>query len=346
MNVMSDENLQSLAATTRAIFFYHPPQNRRGNPHRWLGKNKKKRLFKKCHAPRGESAFLRERELLAGRNVEPFSSLRVDWQMRNQGTPSTPGAGGWGGERKGEVNEKGGNLLILSFLRPFPPRKKTQSRGYHLTQDLQVLSAWLWRSNNAAATCARTHTHTSTLKRKQSGVRVLFQGKKKKKVSSVQSTFWSEHIVSIQDSRNSRSLISAICIPASHEAGRERWRGGREVFDFSSQIFAEKCWDPDISAIIARYAPTVSLDLHDFKGPARVLGEFKLFAGKFAANNINVNSNFLILCPLMAAVTSRLKKNKKTKRLKLAEDSRFCPPPLKGGATWWPLVAVLTPLPQ
>lgn len=112
----------------------------------------------------------------------PLCEWTDRWEIEVRQAHRVRGEGccGGDGERKGKVNEKGRTLLILSFLRPFPPQKrqkKTQSRGYHLTQDLQVLSVWLWRSNNAAATCARTHAHTHTEK-KQSGVRVLFQEKK------------------------------------------------------------------------------------------------------------------------------------------------------------------------
>lgn len=93
--------------------------------------------------------------------------------MRNQGTPSTPGAGGWE-ERKGEVNEKGGNLLILSFLRPIPPWKKT-AQGLPLdagfTSPLYVTLAFQQCCGNMCA-----HTHTM---KKPERVRVLFQGKKR-----------------------------------------------------------------------------------------------------------------------------------------------------------------------
>lgn len=60
INVLSDENLQSLADTTWAFFFYQPLWNHRGDPQGWLKNKKTSCLFKKCHALRGESALLRE----------------------------------------------------------------------------------------------------------------------------------------------------------------------------------------------------------------------------------------------------------------------------------------------
>lgn len=178
------------------------------------------------------------RELLAGRNVEPFSSLWVDWQMRNQGTPSTPGVGGWGGERKGEVNEKGGNLLILSFLRPFPPWKKTQRRGYHLTQDLQVLSVWLWRSNNAAATCAHTHKMKKTER-----VRVLFQGGKKGFECAGHLLKWAHRqYEGFQEFQviNLSNLYS--CQPRGREV--EEWMGGGRCLISALWFFCRKMLRP------------------------------------------------------------------------------------------------------
>ncbi len=92
-------------------------------------------------------------------------------------------------------------------------------------------------------------------KGKKKCVHVFFQGKG----LNLQSPSWNEHIVWIQDSRNSRSLIWAIWIPASLEAGKGITRGRREVFDFSFvQMLLKKRWESGINTLHVPLQPLFS----------------------------------------------------------------------------------------
>lgn len=90
---------------------------------------------------------------------------------------------------------------------------------------------------------------------------VFFQGKG----LGLQSPSWNEHIVWIQDSRNSRSLIWAIWIPASREAGKgvTQGRRGGIWFQLCSSLIQEML---RVRRQHTSYAIPVTLQLQHFQG--------------------------------------------------------------------------------
>lgn len=178
------------------------------------------------------------------------------WQTRNQGMWNTRGRK----ERKkrlGAVNRKqkggvGGGPFNPS-LRPFSCSRRHGPRGLALDAGFtSPLSVWLWHSNNAK--CVK-------LKIKKVCVCVCMSSFKEKGLSlQKHPPFWNEHNVWIQDSRNSRSLIWAIWIPASREAGKGITQARREVFDFSFvETLLEKRWESHINMLNKPFPVTAEL---------------------------------------------------------------------------------------